>query len=119
MIHEHENNSDTESFLKDNGDKFNNHCVEVLKLLYRGLRLTSRELETKYGMDGRRLRDVYAARKDIKRKWETREDGKRKWVVYFMEIPKPPTKSDVQIFWEAYQNEQPPTITRYTQINLL
>lgn len=101
ILHERENSEITENHLKDNGEKFNNHCVAVLKLLYAGLRLTARELETKYNMDGRRLRDVYAARKDVKREWVKGEDGKTKWVQYYLQIEKPPTKTETIKKWET------------------
>lgn len=116
LLHEKENNQETESFLKDNGEKFNNHCVEVLKLLYRGLKLSSRELETQYNMDGRRLRDIYAARKDCKREWKRDENGKRLYVQYYLNIPKPPTKTKLQQWFSEYQEEQ--RVKNYLQQSL-
>ena len=94
-IHQRENNEISETHLKDNGEKFNRHCVEVLRLLYQGKKLTGRQLETIYGYDSRRLRDIYANRKDIVREWVIGEDGKTKFMQYHMVVPKQPTKAQV------------------------
>ena len=104
MLHQRENNDISENHLKDNGEKLSRHCVEVLRLLYLGKKLTARELETVYNMDGRRLRDIYANRKDCKRDWRKDENGKNIGMEYWLEIPKPPTKSSVQDWWHKYQS---------------
>lgn len=93
ILHERENWEGGESHLKDNGEKFNNHCVAVLRLLYQGKRLNARQLETEYGYDGRRIRDVAANRKDVKKQWVKSSEGKTRYVEYWMEIPAIPTKS--------------------------
>jgi len=92
MLHEIENNPSSENHLKDNGEKFNRHCVEVLKLLYQGKRLNARQLETEYGYDGRRIRDVAANRKDVKKQWVRSAEGKTRYVEYWLDLPLPPTK---------------------------
>lgn len=97
MLHEIENNSDTQSFLKENGQKFNRQCVQVLQLLYRGQKLSAKDVNDILDIadGGRRLRDIFAARKDCKREWKRGTDGNRKCVTYWLEIPKPPTKTEL------------------------
>jgi hypothetical protein len=53
---------------------------------------------------GRRLRELYAERKDIKREWVLDEKGKRLYKEYWMELPKPQTKQQ--------------TIAKYTALEL-
>jgi hypothetical protein len=111
MIHEHENNQESQNHLDANLDKFKGDCRIVMQMLYSGLRLTARDLEKNYDIDGRRLRDVIKARPDVvKKEWVKQADGKTKYMEYYIEKIKPPTKSDLQIWWDAYQNEKPLTI---------
>lgn len=95
MIHERENNDISEQHLKDNGKKFSRHCNIVLGLLYKGMRLTARQLEREYNIDGRRLRDIYANRKECKREWRKSADGKTEEMEYYLDIPMPPSKSEL------------------------
>lgn len=108
MIHERENNDISENHLKDNGGKFSRHCVFVLGLMYRGMRLTARQLEREYNIDGRRLRDIFANRKECKRDWRKDDKGKNSEMEYWLEIPKQPTKKELQDWLHEYQNEKPP-----------
>ncbi len=96
IIHNIENNPDSESHLEQNLEKFSGDCLTVMRLLYKGIRLTGRMLERDYDLDSRRLRDCYAARPDIvKRTWVLTPDGKRtKWKQYYIEIPMPPSKKE-------------------------
>lgn len=105
LLHQRENNVDSENHLKDNGEKFNNHCVEVLRLLYQGKKLNARQLETEYGYDGRRLRDVAANRKDVFKKWINGSNGKTRYVEYWMQIPGIPTKHETIIKAERIINQ--------------
>ena len=107
MLHETENNEVSEQHLKDNGKKFSRHCVFVLTLMYKGLRVTARQLERDYNIDGRRLRDIYANRKECKKAWRLSPDGKTQEMEYWLEIPKQTTKSDLQEWWNKHQQEQP------------
>lgn len=97
MLHLAENNDDSQHHLEDNFDKFNGDCKTVLGLLYKGLKLTGRQLERDYDIDSRRLRDLYAARPDIvKRTWVYTPDGKKtKYKQYYVEIPMPPSKQEL------------------------
>ncbi len=105
-LHQRENNEISENHLKDNGEKFQRGCVFVLQLLYKGYRLNARQLEVDYNLDGRRLRDVFANRKDVVREWVKGADGKTKYMEYRMEFPKPPTKQQVITHWdEVIQKE--------------
>ena len=97
MLHEIENNESSQQHLKDNGQKFNRHCNFVLGLLYQGIRLTARKLEREYNIDGRRLRDIFANRKECKRKWRKDTDGKTQEMEYWLDIPLPPSKTEVII----------------------
>jgi len=94
ILHQRESSEDTESFLKENGEKFNRQCVQVLQLLYQGKRLAAKEVNDILDIadGGRRLRDIFASRKDCKREWIKGEDGKRKGVKYWLEGISPPTK---------------------------
>jgi hypothetical protein len=111
ILHQHENNELSESFLKDNGKKFEGDCVKVLRLLYKGMKLTAKNVNDILDMadGGRRLRDIFAARKDCHKRVRL-TNGKKEGVEYWLEIPQPPTKSDLQSWWDAYQNEKPLTI---------
>ncbi len=96
ILHEVENNELSESFLKDNGKKFGDDCVIVLRLLYKGMRLTAKNVNDLTGMadGGRRLRDIIKARKDCK-KAVRYTNGKKEGVEYWLEIPKQPTKESL------------------------
>jgi len=94
ILHQAENNDSSQQHLKDNGEKFSRHCVFVLNLLYQGHKLTARQLERDYNVDGRRLRDIYANRKECKKAWRLSEDGKTQEMEYWLEIPLSPTKQD-------------------------
>lgn len=109
MIHQRENSADTELFLKSNGQKFTGDCLMVMKLLYQGYRLSSKDCWERYSVHDRRLRNCYQARPDIvKREWKKNEQGKRMYVEYWIDVPKPLTKSELQAWWDEYQNELPP-----------
>lgn len=113
LLHQRENNQETEDFLKANGKKFSADCIIAMKLMYQGVVMTSQDCWNKYGIHDRRLRECRAARPDIvKSKWAMKinEKGKlvRSHVEYWIEKPKVyPTKSELQQWWDEYQNEQP------------
>ena len=94
LLHEIENNPVSEQHLKDNGEKFSRHCNFVLGLMYQGRKLTARQLEREYNGDGRRLRDIFANRKECKRQWRKDADGKTQEMEYWLEIPIP-SKTEV------------------------
>lgn len=95
IAHEKENWEGGESFVKDNGQKFQRHCVELLRMMYQGKRLHGRQVEVEFNMDGRRLRELYQHRKDILRAWKKDDKGKNIYMEYWLEIPPYPTKSAV------------------------
>jgi len=97
LLHEAENNESSQQHLKDNGEKFNRHCNFVLGLMYQGNKLTARQLEREYNIDGRRLRDIFANRKECKRQWRKDADGKTQEMEYWLDIPLPPNKTEVII----------------------
>jgi len=105
MLHEFENNQDTESFLKQNGERLSNQCVQVMRHLYANLgkRYTAKMINDELNIadGGRRLRDLFAFRNDIKREWIKNEDGScTKGKEYWLEIPKPPTKKELTMFYQ-------------------
>ena len=103
MLHEIENNPETQSFLAENNLKFSGDCKTVLLLLYSGVRLTARKLVTDYGIADRRLRDVSAARPDIvKKRWIKDGDGKRQVVEYYIDKPLPPSKREAVKWAEGF-----------------
>lgn len=98
LVHEFENNSETQQHLKDNGEKFNRQCVLVLKLLYSGQKYTGKQVNDilNIACGDRRLRDLFVAKKEVKRAWVYTEDGKKtRWKEYWLDIPSLPTKSEV------------------------
>jgi len=102
-IHERESDSNTESFLNENRDKFESDAKFLLHLLYGGRKLSGHQVTKDYGIDSRRLRELVNSHKDVKKEWVLDEKGKRKYVQYFMDIPKLPTKDDLQQWFLKYQ----------------
>lgn len=95
-LHDRENNEWSESFLKENGKKFGDDCVTVLRLLYKGMRLTAKQTNDITGMadGGRRLREIFGHRKECQ-KAARRINGKFEGVEYWLEIPQPATKTEL------------------------
>jgi hypothetical protein len=109
ILHQHENNELSESFLKENGEKFSNQCVMVLRLLYKGIKLTAKQTNDILNIadGGRRLRDLFAFRSDVKKQVRY-TNGKKEGVEYFLDIPKQPTKESLQTWFIEYQSEPMP-----------
>lgn len=113
-LHERENNYLSESFLKDNKEKFNRQCVMVLQLLYRGGRYTAKNVNDILDIadGGRRLRDIFASRKDCKKQIRYTND-KKEGVEYWLDIPQPPTKTELNQWFKEYlegkYDDKPPT----------
>jgi hypothetical protein len=115
LLHEIENNPDTESFLKENGKKFSQDCVTAMKLMYQGVRLNGETCKHLYGISDRRLRDCIAGRPDIVRKeWVVGKDGKRKVVEYFIPPIITPSKAKVIEWATKFLDGQ-----KGSQLNLL
>lgn len=94
MIHEFENNDDTQSFLKENGQKFVGDCLIAMKLMYQGVRLNGDTCKELYGIHDRRLRNCRDARPDIvKSEWKRNANGKRLYVEFWIDVPKLPSKT--------------------------
>lgn len=106
LLHEAENNESSQQHLKDNGQKFSRHCNFVLGLMYKGMRLTARQLERDYNVDGRRLRDIYANRKECKRQWRKDAEGKTQEMEYWLDIPLPKTKQEAIDWATDFFNRQ-------------
>ena len=94
LIHERENNPISEMFLKDGGEKFSNDCITVLKILYSGKRYTGKEIcdITGQAAGDRRLRDIFASRKDCMKAPRRKPNGKLEGMEYWLNIPMPKTK---------------------------
>jgi hypothetical protein len=93
-VHQRENSEDTESFLQENIDKFENGAMFLLNKMKRGERLSAKTVMMKYGIHDRRLRDLEIAGK-CQKEWMVNSKGKRTHVEYFIPLPHPPTKSEV------------------------
>lgn len=98
-LHQFENNSDSQSFLDENRDKFESDAAFLLHQMQRGERLTAQTVVQKYGIADRRLRDLHNDGKCSK-EWKLNEQGKRMYVEYFVERPKPPGKLMVIEYWD-------------------
>jgi hypothetical protein len=116
FIHEKETDNNTESFLNENREKFETDAVFLLRLMYHGKRLSGHQVTKEYGIDSRRLRELVVSHKDIKKEWVLDDGGKRKYVQYFMETPKPPTKSNLQEWLSSYQEEKGETSYHQQQL---
>lgn len=94
ILHQRENNEWSEQFLKSNGKKFGEDCVRVLRLLYRGMRLTAKQTNDILNMadGGRRLREIFKDKSECKKQIRKREDGSLEGVEYWLDIPQRPTK---------------------------
>lgn len=96
LLHEIETSSDTESFLKQNGKKFSQDCINAMKLMYQGIKLNGDTCKHLYGFHDRRLRNCREGRPDIvKSEWKRDANGKRLYVEYWIEIPRPITKTQL------------------------
>lgn len=102
MIHEHESSQDTETFLKENGQKFKGDCLTAMRLMFSGIRLNGDTCKALYGFSDRRLRNCHQASNMVKKEWKLNSSGKRMYVEYFIPTFKPPTKEKVRKTW----NEQ-------------
>ena len=88
MTHEFENREDLELHLKKNGKKFSQQCVVLMQEMYKGKKLNAMIVEREYNFNSRRLRDCRECRPDIvKSCWVTDEDGKTKYVQYWIDRP--------------------------------
>lgn len=94
LVHQRENNEDTETFLQENIGKHENACMFLLKKMMAGERLSARTVMMKYGVQDRRLRDLEISGK-CEKSWKLNSEGKRLYVEYFVSIPKPLSKLEV------------------------
>lgn len=96
ILHQRESSAWSEQFLKDNGEKFAKQAVDVLRLLYSGMRLTAMQTNQILNIadGGRRLREIFAARKECK-KDKRITNGKVEGVEYWLDVPAPPSKHEV------------------------
>ena len=97
LLHQVENNEDSQQHLDSHKEKFLSDCRIALRELYTGQRITGKYLKDKYGEADwtRRLREVFLARKDVKRDWVRTADGKTtNYKEFWMEIPMQPTKQE-------------------------
>ncbi len=100
MLHEKENNPDTEEFLKANGEKFQGDCLTAMRLMFSGIRMTSQDCWVKYGIHDRRLRNCHKERPDmVKKQWVMKANGTRSHVEYWIEKFKKPTKAEILSGW--------------------
>jgi hypothetical protein len=93
ITHDIERGEDSQRHLDQNREKFETDAMFLLKQMLRGERLTAQTVVKKYSCEPRRLRDLHNEGK-CKKEWVS-VDGKRKYVEYYCDIPKPPTKGQV------------------------
>lgn len=111
MLHQRENNQDSEDFLKSNGKKFSQDCVTAMKLMYSGVKLNGDTCKQLYGFSDRRLRECFTARPDVvKKAWKKDSKGKRLYVEYWISPPQSLTKeraiAEGQKILDAMNNKQ-------------
>lgn len=94
LIHERENNADTESFLMEKRNELQHDAKFLLYLLYQGRRLNGKQVE-QWGINSRRLRELIVSHKEMKREWKRDENGKRIVMEYWLDIPRPATKTQL------------------------
>jgi hypothetical protein len=119
MIHEKENNKDSQSFLYENKPKLTNECAKVLELLNRGIILTVKIAISVYNISSlpRRV-------KDLRDNWDIENinddwvfvDGKRAYKRWFINHKTDVSKGELQEWFSKYQDEQPET--KFYQPNL-
>lgn len=93
FLHRRESSEDTEQHLQENIEKYEADAVFLHKLMLRGERLTRQMVVEKYKINDRRLGDLFISGK-CEKEWVLNENGKRKWVEYFITAAKLPTKSE-------------------------
>ena len=101
FIHQRENSEDTERHLQSHQEKYQSDGNFLLGLLYKGHRLHARQIEREYNIDGRRLREIFHSRNDIRKEWVV-ENGKTRRMEYWMEFFKPLTKEQSIQWAEDY-----------------
>ena len=62
-----------------------------------------------WGINSRRLRELAVSHKEVHREWKLNKDGKREVMEYFLSIPQPPTKKELNQ-WLKESNQQAPVI---------
>ena len=103
ILHIRENREDLELHLKQNGKKFNKQCVHLMEQMYKGERFTYDIIYTRWKYDSRRLRDCRQHRPDIvKSRWEVDKDNKTRYVIFWIDVPRRPTKSESILWAENY-----------------
>ena len=98
LVHQRESSEDTERHLQENQSKFESDCVFLEKKMKMGEILTRKSVAKKYDMNERRLGNLFESGK-CQRRWVMKLNSKgvekRSHVEYFVEVPKPPTKTKV------------------------
>lgn len=85
FVHSVENSRENERHLNANKDRFNRQCKQVLEILQRGTKLTTKTALLYYGIGDlrRRCKDLRDNGIEIQWEWETDENGKttryKKW----------------------------------------
>lgn len=98
LLHERESRDDLELHLKQNGKKFSDQCVTLMREMYKGRKLTHAIAYEEFRCDTRRLRDCRQHRPDIVRsRWETDKDGKTKYMIFWIEVIHPTKKAAIEV----------------------
>jgi len=93
LLHQAENNEDSQRHLQENSGKFETHCEFLLRLMKHGRRLSSQDAHD-MRINDRRLRNLHNAGK-CQREWKLNDEGKRLYVEYYIPTPKMLTKTEL------------------------
>lgn len=91
FTHIRESTEDTERHLSENREKYESDGLYLYRLMKMGKRLTRQQVVKDYGINDRRLGEIFSDGK-CQKEWVVNENGKRLYVQYFIPIPKPITK---------------------------
>jgi len=100
QLHTHlmENNPESQGFLEENEQKFSDQCLKVYRLLLGGIRLSVVDA-IGHGISSlpRRILDLKERNgiTTIKDEWVKDSNGKRLYKVWYIDRPKPPTKTEL------------------------
>ena len=109
MIHEKENNPESQSRLDKNKKHFSKQCLKVLELLLQGKRLTTINAPS-YGILSlpRRLKDLRENGIFVNERWITPPNSSVEIKEWFIQERTQKEKKELQDFLKEYQEEPEP-----------
>lgn len=94
-----ENNGDSQRHLDENRNKFESDGDFLYRMMKMGKRFSDQEVAAKYGINGRRLRELVHEKPDVEKEWMYNDNGKRTHVEYF--VPRVPAPSKTKVIQAA------------------